>query len=283
MPLKDILVHIESTPRATEVLRLAASLARRHDAHLIGLHVVDIVLPPFAMAGGVGGSAAMLGDMMDQLREQALAAAQPLEAAFSDLVRRDGLKGEWRQVEGPLPELVALHARYADLAVIGQPDPGNGQPGAELVAEQVLFSAGRPVLLVPRVGHFEDPGRRILVGWNASREAARAVNDALPVLCAAEAVTVLAVNPDRLPGAHGAEPGADIALHLARHGVTAQAEKVSAPGTPDAEALLNRASELAADLLVMGAYGHSRLREMILGGVTRRLLQSMTVPVLMSH
>jgi nucleotide-binding universal stress UspA family protein len=282
MPLKDILVHLESTPRHAELLRLAASLARQHDAHLIGLHVVDTVLPALVLVDG-GGGGAMLGELLARLREEALEDARPIEAAFRERVQLDGLKGEWRQVEGALPEQVALHARYADLAIIGQPDPEGGQPGATMVTEQVLFSAGRPVLVVPHEGQFEGAGRRVLVGWNASREAARAVNDALPLLARAEAVTVLAVNPDRLPGVHGAEPGADIALHLARHGVAAEAVQVAAPGIADAESLLNLASELSADLLVVGAYGHSRLREMVLGGVTRRLLQSMTLPVLMSH
>jgi nucleotide-binding universal stress UspA family protein len=282
MPLKDILVHLDTTPQSAERLRLAATLARQHDAHLIGLHVVDVILPAIALADG-GGGGAMVGQLLDQMREDALKTATGVETAFRERIRLDGIAGEWRLVEGVLPEQVALHAHYADLAVIGQADPESGPPGAGQVVEQVLFSAGRPVLIVPYAGTFERVGQQVLVGWNASREAARAVNDALPILEKAAKVTVLAVNPDRLPGAHGEEPGADIALHLARHGVRAEADHLTAPSVPDGGALLNRAAELAPDLLVIGAYGHSRLREMVLGGVTRTLLQQMTVPVLMSH
>jgi nucleotide-binding universal stress UspA family protein len=282
MPLKDILVHLDATPRCAARLQLAVALARQHDAHLIGLHVVDTVLPALALADGSGGGA-MVGTLLDQLREDGLAAAAGVEADFRETLRREAINGEWRLVEGILPEQVALHARYADLAVIGQLDPQAAVLGAGQVVEQVLFATGRPVLVVPYAGTFETLGRRVLVGWNASREAARAVNDALPILIAAESVLVLAVNPADSANPQGEEPGADIALHLARHGVKAKVEHVTAPATPDADVLLNKASELAADLIVVGAYGHSRLREMVLGGVTRTLLQSMTVPVIMSH
>jgi nucleotide-binding universal stress UspA family protein len=282
MALKDILVHLDPSPRAADRLRLAAALARQHDAHLIGLLVVDAMLPALAMAD-TGSGGPLVGQVLDQIRADALQDAARVEAAFGERMRLDGIGGEWRLVEGALPEVVALHARYADLAILGQVDPQTSPPGAAQSVEQVLFAAGRPVLLVPHSGRFETLGRHVLVGWNASREAARAVNDALPILVAAEKVTVLAVNPERRPGAHGAEPGADIALHLARHGVKAEVEHMTAPSIPDGLSLLNRAAELAPDLLVVGAYGHSRLREMALGGVTRTLLREMTVPVLMSH
>jgi nucleotide-binding universal stress UspA family protein len=139
------------------------------------------------------------------------------------------------------------------------------------------------VLVVPHTGSFTSVGRRVLVGWNASREATRAVHDALPLLAGAESVTVSAVNPRRGLGAHGEEPGSDIARHLARHGVRVTVEHTAAPEIGAADILLNRASELSADLLVVGAYGQSRLREFLLGGVTRSLLREMTVPVLLSH
>src|SRR5690606_14001873 len=124
---------------------------------------------------------------------------------------------------------------------------------------------------------------RPLIGWNASREAARAVRDALPLLVKAGTATVLVVNPEDAPGAHGEEPGADIARHLARHGVTVRVERSSGAEISVADILLNRAAEMQADMLVIGGYGHSRLREWALGGVTRRLLKEMTLPVLMSH
>jgi nucleotide-binding universal stress UspA family protein len=281
MPLKDILVHLDASEACACRLDLAAGLARRHDAHLVGLHAVDLLMPAAALAdGGTGAGAAML---YDQMRASALAAAGRIEAGFRERLRRDGLSGEWRLAEGgPAGEAVALHARYADLAVLGQQDPDGTEPNGAIL-HATLFGSGRPVLVVPYAGRFAQVGRRVLIGWNAGREAARAVNDAIPLLDGAEEVTVLAVNPRRGIGGHGDVPAADMALHLARHGLRATAEHVTAPEIADAEALLNAAAEKSADLLVVGAYGHSRLREMVMGGVTRTLLRSMTVPVLMAH
>ena len=279
MALKDILVHLDGTGASQSRLDIAAGLAGRHGAHLIGLFVAEIALPP-GIIGDPGGGAAMV--LLEQMRETGLADGATAEAAFQDRIRRDGLSGEWRMLEGMGTEIVPLHARYADLSVLGQQDPdGPGSTGA--ILEAVLFGAGRPTLVVPYAGRFAEVGRRVLVAWNASKEAARAVADAMPLLTAAESVTVLAVNPRRGIGGHGEEPAADIALHLARHGVKAVAEQMVAPAVGDDEALLNAAAERNADLLVMGAYGHSRLREWVMGGVTRTILRSMTLPVLLAH
>jgi nucleotide-binding universal stress UspA family protein len=282
MRLKDILVHLDATEQGATRLRLAADLARRQDAHLIGLFVADIRLPVM-VTPDPGGGAILLGDLMDTLRGRALAEAAQVEAAFQEALRREGIAGECRQVEGMAPETVALHARYADLAVIGQADPGGTQPAAAAIVEATLFSSGRPVLVVPYAGWFERLGERVLIGWNASREASRAVHDALPVIAGASAVTVLSVDPRGGLAGHGEEPGADIARHLARHGLKVAVEHMTGTEIGPDNALQNRAAELSADLLVMGAYGHSRIRELMLGGVTRTLLREMTVPVLLSH
>jgi len=283
--LKDILVHLDATERSGVRLRLAAELARRHQAHLTALYVVDLTLPVLVASDPGGG--AILADLLDDMRRDALAGAAKVEAAFREKLRIEGLEGEWRQVEGSTPQAVALHARYADLTVLGQagPEGGPDAPGyaAAAVMEEVLFTSGRPVLLVPFAGRFETVGRRVLIGWNASREAARAVNDALPLLARAELAMVLAVNPRRGLGGHGDEPGADIALHLARHGVRVEVQHAVAPEIGEGDVLLNTAADQQVDLLVMGGYGHSRLREPVLGGVTRSLLRQMTVPVLMAH
>jgi nucleotide-binding universal stress UspA family protein len=176
-----------------------------------------------------------------------------------------------------------VHARYADLAIVGQLDPDNEAPGSPLSPADVLLDSGRPALVVPYVGRFADVGQRVLIGWNASREAARAVNDALPLLARAAQVTVLAVNPRVGTMHHGATPGADIAAHLARHGITVTVEIAHVTELDASDTLLNRAADLGADLIVTGAYGRSRMRELVLGGVTRDLLRRMTVPVFMSH
>ncbi|MEY4843820.1 MAG: hypothetical protein RL312_101 [Pseudomonadota bacterium] len=277
MKLCDILVHLDASPRARIRLDLAVALARQHRAHLTALHVIDVALPVMAMGDGGG---AVIAELMEQMRQTALKAGAQLQAAFQEAIRREGIMGEWRQVEGSAAELVALHGRYADLLVLGQDDPESDHAG---LLEAVLFDSGRPVLAIPFAGTFPQIGRRVLVGWNASREASRAVHDALPLLAKAESACVFLANPKRGLGAHGEEPGADIARHLARHGLKVEVAKAVADDVADSALLLNHASDMGADLLVMGAYGHSRLREFILGGVTRSLLREMTVPVLLSH
>ena len=277
MKLCDILVHLDASTRARIRLDLAVALARQHRAHLTALHVIDVALPVMAMGDGGG---AVIAELMEQMRQTALKAGAQLQAAFQEAIRREGIMGEWRQVEGSAAELVALHGRYADLLVLGQDDPESDHAG---LLEAVLFDSGRPVLAIPFAGTFPQIGRRVLVGWNASREASRAVHDALPLLAKAESACVFLANPKRGLGAHGEEPGADIARHLARHGLKVEVAKAVADDVADSALLLNHASDMGADLLVMGAYGHSRLREFILGGVTRSLLREMTVPVLLSH
>ncbi|BDG75165.1 universal stress protein [Roseomonas fluvialis] len=280
MALNDVLVHLDSTPQAATRLAVAADVARRHQAHLTGLFVVD-VSPPI-MGAADAGSGAVLAGLIDAMRADAIEAAGKVEATFHEALRREGIAGEWRAPEGSTAELVSLHARYADLVVLGQADAAGAPAGAAVLAA-TIFDSGRPVLVIPYAGSFASVGQRVLIGWNAGREATRAVHDALPLLAQAASVTISAVNPRIGLGAHGEQPGADIARHLARHGVTVTVEHTVAPEIGAADILLNRASELSADLLVVGAYGHSRLREFLLGGVTRSLLHQMTVPVLLSH
>jgi nucleotide-binding universal stress UspA family protein len=221
-------------------------------------------------------------EIVDRIRAEAVEAARPIEAAFRECLRRNGIEGEWRMVEGSPPGTVALHARYADLAIVGQPNRDEPQD-ADAVTVTTIMTSGRPVLAVPFAGDFPTVGERVLVAWNASREAARALNDALPLLLNAKQVTVLAINPQRGVGGHGDVPAADIALHLARQGLKTEAAHTVAKDIADGEALLSYAADIGADLIVAGAYGHSRAREMVFGGVTRTLIAEMTAPVLFSH
>ncbi len=285
MAFKDILVHLDSGPRSATRLEIAAGLARRSAAQLTGVFVVDIPSAEFFYGAAMPLAAGGAERVVDQIRAEAIAAAEPVEAAFRELLRREGLDGGWRLVEGNLPATVALHARYADLTVLGQANPYEQRDGLghDAVAVATVMGSGRPVLAIPFAGEFPTLGERVLVAWNASREAARAVNDALPLLRDAKAVTVLAVNPRRGINGHGDVPAADIALHLARHGVRAEAAHTVANDIPDGEALLSYAADLGADLIVSGAYGHSRARELVFGGVTRTLLSEMTAPAFLSH
>ena len=215
MAFKDILVHLDSGSRSATRLGIAAGLARRFGAQLTGVYVVDIPSAEFFYGAAMPLAAGGAEQVVDQIRTEAVAAAEPVEASFRELLRREGLDGGWRLVEGNLPATVALHARYADLAVLGQANPYDhlDAQGHGAVLAATVMGSGRPGLAVPFVGDFPTLGQRVLVAWNASREAARAVNDALPLLREAAAVTVLAVNPRRGVGGHGDVPAADIALH----------------------------------------------------------------------
>jgi nucleotide-binding universal stress UspA family protein len=233
------------------------------------------VLPPIATPDG-GGAA--LGPLLDAMRRDALVEAEGIRTRFEDTMTRTGFAGECRIAEGLTAELVARNGRTADLVVLGQPDPAEGAPNATAVFEAALFSSGRPVLVVPHAGRFTQVGRRALIAWNGRREAARGVHDALPLLTDAEQAVVLTV------GAEGDEdPSAEILRHLARHDLPVSAVHETASDLDVADILLNRAAESGADLLVMGAYGHSRLREFVLGGATRSIMRQMTLPVLMAH
>jgi nucleotide-binding universal stress UspA family protein len=285
MAIKDILVHLDATARSGVRLAAAADLALRHGAHLTAVFVIE-QLSAGLFYGDLGGfvDARLVEEMMDKIRERAMVEVRRVEQDFRDRLRRDGIEGEWRLVEGAAAEMVPLHARYADLAVLGQHDPDDATvSSAAQVAASTLLTSGRPVLVVPYTGPIATLGQTVLVAWKSSRESARAINDALPLLRKAQSVTVLAVNPEQGIGGDGDLPAADIALHLARHGVKAAAAHTVAPEISAGDALLNHADDIGADLIVAGGYGHARLREFAFGGVTRTLLTTMTVPVFLSH
>ena len=280
MSYKDLLVLLDSGVASRERMALAAGLAERFAAHLVGLYPLPIPDVPRTL-GYYNPS--LFDPIFRDLREKAQEVCDKERQAFEHAASLRGLSAEWRVTEG-LEADPAVHARYVDLTILGQVDPDGGdteliRPRPELLA----LASGRPILAVPYAGQFETVGRRVLIGWNATREATRAVNDAMPLLAAADVVTVLTIDAREAPDAHGELPGADISLHLARHGVKATIERTVSAGVPAGEVLLSRAADLGADLLVIGAYGHSRMRELLLGGATRSILQSMTVPVLMSH
>ena len=273
MSYKTLLVHLDERARRRARLELALQLANRFDSHLVGLFALpSAYIPSYALAEG----GAVVQEIETRRRREAARAA---ETEFRDAQRRAGAKGERRYSMDDALGSIRLSARYADLVIAGQPEPE--EPTSMGLAGELLLSVGRPVLFVPYAGHFLDAGKRVLVAWNASREATRAVTDALPLLARAESVEVVAFDPGA--GEHGDVPGADLALYLARHGVKATAARQSAPDVEIGSQLLSRAADTSVDLIVMGGYGHSRLRELVLGGTTRTLLESMTVPVLMSH
>ena len=272
--MKDLIVHMNESKSAPARARIAAQLAVRHDAHLAGLFVKPA---PYVPAYGAGPAGA---EVVEAQRKIAAEAAAEAKKQFEKAVEAEGAKGEWREAEGLAEEIFSLHARHADMAIMGQHNPEE-DTGPDIAAE-VIVSSGRPVLVIPYTGKFESVGETVLIAWNASAEAARAVNDALPLIAAAKKATVLSINPTS-GRMHGEVPGADIALHLARHDIKVEAASMDAEDIDVGNLLLSRASDYGADLIVMGAYGHSRTREMLFGGASRHILHHMTVPVLMSH
>jgi nucleotide-binding universal stress UspA family protein len=270
-------VHLDATAPARARLDFAAALAARHGARLTGLMVQEIALPPIATPDS-GGAA--LVPLLEAMRRDAAAEVAALRPHFEAALQRFHIAGAWHAPEGIAAEQVAHRGRQADLLVLGQDQPEGATPTAAFVIESALFGSGRPVLIVPHAGRFDPPSRHALIGWNGSREATRAVHDALPLLAAIGRATMLSVD-DQASASEA--PDETIAAHLARHGIRTEADTAASGDVDAAALLLNRAAELSADLLVIGGYGHSRLREWVLGGVTRSILHEMTLPVLISH
>ena len=272
MAIKNILLHIDRDERNGARSDLAIGLAQEHEAHLVGL---------FAYAGPAMtyayGEAYVAQEIVRRHEQEASEAAAALRAEFERRAANAALSHEWRMEEEKGHTTLAVQARYADLVVVGQTDPDTGGRAYNL-AEEVMMASGTPTLAVPYAGVFESVGKRVMVAWNGSRESSRAVRDALPLLEAADQVIVYSVNPD-----HDHIPGAEIATHLARHGINTDAKHTVASGIDIGDAILGAVSDNAVDLLVMGAYGHTRFREFVLGGATRHILHHMTVPTLLSH
>ncbi len=293
--LKDLLLVVDDSAACVGRLDLAVRLAVRFGAHLIGLYVYETpVIAGYArteVMKGLGDGEAVVpsylvsrAEALEALRQAQQETAGRARELFRKQAEVAGITTEWRAREGDVGRIAMLHARYADLVIVGQAGPdGAGSGSPRELPQQLLLGVGRPILAVPYTGTFRTIGERVLVAWNASREATRAVNDALPLLQTAAQVTVLAINPRDGVSGEGEVPGADLALHLSRHGVKAEASWLHAADVTVAAMLLSRLADLQADLLVMGGYGHSRVREIILGGVTREILQAMTVPTLLSH
>jgi nucleotide-binding universal stress UspA family protein len=275
MSLKDLLVIVDNDPTCASRIDIALALATEHGAHLTGLHVMPWPLTQFYSEMPIPESVEKVQRL--ELEEAARRAA----AVFAERAGRTTVATEWRGAEGDVVHVAREHARYADLTIVPQGlDVGPASADLTALPEELALAVGRPILLIPRYGSFSRVGARALVAWNGSREATRAVHDALPLLRRAEQVTVVSIDPG---GDAERLPGGDIALHLARHGVNVQAATIAGADVVVGDLLLSYAADHEIDLIVMGAYGHTRLREMVLGGATRTLLRHMTVPVLMSH
>lgn len=274
-----MLVHVDDGERAVVRLGAAARLARSFEAELIGAYSV----PTASFTPSVS---AMLPDRIVAQRMQEMGEAQAAaEALFRAAATRARVAAvEWRAPAGDAIPAIVEHARCTDLVIIGQRDPDDAQNDfSSDVANAIVLQSGRPVLSIPFAGAPTAIGKTVLVTWNGSRESARAVADAMPMLARAEKVFVLSIaarNDEAVAESHADHR---LLAWLRYHGIAAVPRHYRMPDVDAGELILSQTADLEADLLVMGAYSHSRLQEMVLGGVTRLVLDTMTVPVLMSH
>jgi nucleotide-binding universal stress UspA family protein len=274
--LKDVVVNLSSRGPRDFAAEYATSIAAMFGAHITGVSFVYEPVIPDGMLGGVPV------DLIELQRQENSKAANDAISRFDARAKKAGLSAEPRLLDatfGGAATRFAQIARRFDLVVVGQAQREGG-PADDLVIEGALFESGRPLIVVPYIQTRGITLERVLACWDGSRTAARAIGDAMPFLERAKAVEVVIVAEERKSEEM---TGANMSAHLSRHGVAASVKRIAKGDISIQDALLSYAADSGADLMVMGGYGHSRLREFILGGVTRGILESMTVPVLMSH
>jgi nucleotide-binding universal stress UspA family protein len=280
MSYRTILVCLNEIGRLSETIAAAVQLARDTGAHVSGLYVV----PAVQVYPSVGFEAAP--QVFEGNRSFFKDNAPRVKQAFEEAMRREVLTHDFHQIDATTPliadEVVAA-GRVADLVVLSTTNPDEITGVERDFVEQVVMSVGRPVIVLPHKGSAELSLNEIVIGWDGGREAARATFDALPLLKKAGKVRVVRIDPQKDPSLRGSVAGADLAEALARHGVKAEAQGYPTDGLDEGQALMRCAEDAGAGLIVMGAYGHSRLAEFIFGGATRFVLTRMARPVLMSH
>jgi nucleotide-binding universal stress UspA family protein len=275
--IKDLVVNLPVGHKPLGVVDYAVSIADTFRAHIAGVAFAYEPMVAPAIMGGVPA------DWIDAQRIESNRIAEAAIAGFETTAQRVGVSAEHRVLPATVAgaaEMFARAARRFDLAVVGQTEPDRPAP-EELIIEAALFDSGRPVVVVPYIQKGGLKLDRVMVCWDSSRTAARAIADALPLLQRAKSVDVVVIATGRFKTDEIA--GADIAEHLSRHGLTVDVKRLVAADTDVPNTILSYAADNSTDFLVMGGYGHSRLREFVLGGATRGILSSMTVPVLMAH
>jgi nucleotide-binding universal stress UspA family protein len=279
MTFRTMLVHLDDSPACERRIDTAARLARRFDSRLAGVYLVATgeltpsvaaLLPPAVVEQRLSETC-YAQDRAEVLFRRTVASMSPADVEF-------------RAPAGAVMEAALVHARCGDLTILGQ-SGGNGDDHgfAHRLSEHVMLGSGAPILLVPYASAATEPGSNVVIAWDGGREAARAVRDALPFLGGAARVTVVSATADRDAAERMSPSHARLGDYLSAHGIAAQFKRTEGAGSEAAERLLSQASDLGADLIVMGGYAHARAREYVLGGVTRSMLGAMTVPVLMSH
>lgn len=279
MDIKNILLHLDHSSGCRNRLDTAFALARENDALITGLFVVpDYVVPSYV-------EAQISVDLITDVTEKAIARAQETLSGYQQLAGEAGVSMDAHVVEGQVIPILREHTKYADLLILGQDQPDDLDNASYGLADALLFEGACPCLMVPHSGKLALPGKRVLLTWNASREAARALREALSMLAKAETVVVLSTEPDDsdVDIARGHPHADELARFLKSHGIESISSGIADMDISASDAILGQAAEMNADLIVMGAYGHARLREIILGGVTRDLLKQSTVPLFLAH
>ncbi|MDX1513436.1 MAG: universal stress protein [Gammaproteobacteria bacterium] len=275
MGYRDILLYLDPNATNGSFIDAVAAFASARGARLTGLYAVDVpAIPNYAKAN-------LPRELLENHRKSIFARAEEIREQFQSACSSADLSFEWRQVEGETEPAVSRAGRYADLLVLSG---GAGVDAAHgEIAHLAMLGCGRPVLVIPATAPATAIGTRVIIAWNARKEAARAVHDALPLLREAVSVNVVSINPVNEEAAVSEHPERGLGAHLSRHGVDARLQSVKKKGANASQHLLDRAAEEQADLIVMGGYGHARWRELVLGGVTAQMLRHTTVPLLISH
>ncbi len=280
MSLKDILAIVLDAETDEPAIAMAQHLAAAEDAHLSGVFLTALPDEPLAYEPTV--VAGVWAELLNRARSQADDERHKVEARFASA----GRPHELRSVEAlgrDLGRIAAVHARYADLAIMTRPRDDRASDIRLDMIEGVLFHAGRPAMVVPPEWSERPLGKTVAIAWDASREATRALAEARPFLAHCDTAIVLTVDAKPKAFGHGEQPGLNICAHLKRRGVSVTVKNVDSGDRPVSRALMEEAEAIGADLMVMGAYAHSRLREMVFGGATRDLLETARIPLLMAH
>ncbi|MET0181284.1 MAG: universal stress protein [Caulobacterales bacterium] len=279
MSWKDVLAIVLEAELDEPAFALAAAVADKFDAVFSAAFLTPLPDEPLAYEPTV--VAGVWAELLGRARAQSDIERKKVEARLSTLGRQFELRTA-EALSRDLGRVAAVHARYADIAVLARPLEGAIGDAREELIEGILFHAGRAVLVAPPKWS-GSVGKRIVLAWDASREATRALSEAQPILDGAERVTVVTIDAKPKTFGHGEQPGANIAAHLGRRGLHVEVRNVESGGKAASQAILDTASDVGADIIVMGGYAHSRLREMVFGGATRDLLRASTLPLLMAH
>jgi nucleotide-binding universal stress UspA family protein len=275
--IKDIIVNLSVAKDGSPAGNYAISVAAVLDAHLTGVaFAYDPIVP-------ISGSGYIPAELIETQRDENETAAEAAIKSFAASATRAGIAADTAMLDASLTgagDQFARIARRFDLAIVGQAQPQTSTTD-QVIGEAALFESGRPIIMVPYIQKAPFKIGSVMICWDGSRMAARAIGDAIPIIGQADRVEIVSVTNER--GKEDEIEGADIGQHLARHGLKVDVHRISGANIDIADALLSHAADSDADLMVMGGYGHSRLREFVLGGVTRSIFESMTVPVLISH